>query len=351
MTVWNFIKSIFQPYTLQIRLQFKKLLGFSVLALILIWLTAELILRIIPLFSTLPVLALGRDSNQVEIDIKVQRLETLAKKNKVDCFFLGNSMVEAALEPELFVANIKGMETPLTCFNMGLSAADIGTTARLAQYLSRTYHPKVIFLGTNLIDYAVNNNMPTFPDQWLLYETGHFTWEGFLVDSSMVYRYLITAPKYWDRNYKALYELYNQYISASGFREKLKGKGQEILQGAYIYQGLKSSDFSNLKTITDLKNDNMQVIVVEMPISQDYYPIYISGGEPQYNKQFIVPLSAYLKTQGVPFWRSLPEMDQLVSQDGWYNGNHLNKTGADIFSMWLSGQYSRFILNQATPSG
>jgi hypothetical protein len=345
----NIIKKFLQPYTLQIKPKNILVFCYPVLALILLLLASEILLRLLPVLITPPVLTLGKDSNQIELDIKIQRLETLAKKTNVDCFFIGNSMVEAGFEPEVFVSNIKGMDKPLTCFNLGLSSAKVGTIARLAKYLTLTYHPKVIFYGANLIDYTPLNKQVKFPDPWLLYKTGNFTWEGFLVDSSWIYRYLVTIPKIEDSSYMALLNQTDQLITANGFRDKLIGKGPRSSHAALAFTNLNVADFTTLKTITDLNNKNTHVIVVEMPVSTTHFPEYIPAGETVYNNRFLLPLAGFLKSQGIPFWRSLPEMNTLISSDGWYNGEHLNKNGAEIFSSWLSVQYSRFLEEAGKP--
>jgi hypothetical protein len=97
-------------------------------------------------------------------------------------------------------------------------------------------------------------------------------------------------------------------------------------------------DFLGLEEIVDLDGNDLEVVIVELPVQKDYYKYYVNGSIDSYNNLFIVPLNGIIKERNVPFIPSITNDNLQLNDNCWYDSKHLNYIGAEKFSVWLSGQ-------------
>jgi len=92
---------------------------------------------------------------------------------------------------------------------------------------------------------------------------------------------------------------------------------------------------SHLAAIDELLGFKSQVelAVVEMPIHPTTMAFF-GRGKADYDLAIAETRKRVLQ-HGVPFW-SAAEIQ--IPREGWWNRNHLNRTGAQIFSAWLENR-------------
>ena len=92
-----------------------------------------------------------------------------------------------------------------------------------------------------------------------------------------------------------------------------------------------------LQQTLDLRNSDMQVFVVEMPVPNGYY--YFFGNGKKDHEKFIQSVKALTGKSAVPFWQTEP-LDHIPG-NGWSDYSHMNITGAEVFSTWLGRQVAQ----------
>ncbi len=337
------MRSIFEASTLKIKsISFKTIL-FSLFCLFLILIGYELILRIEGIRSQLPALSIGQIDRYPELDIKLQRLNELSKTETINCFLVGSSMVDAGIDPQILSLELsKSSGTNYHCFNFGLSGAMVETSVTIMEFLAAQYSPDLIIFGTSAIEFdrtfVETRELGQIP--WIQYKLGRFSIEGWLVDHSLLYRSLLSLQKMSSPEFKEDYLWWDQLIDQYGLRvwtnQEMDRSGvDEIL--LYDFE-LNPVDLDQLESIKEFQNQGIKVEFVEMPIYPAHLDFYIEGGETSYDQLFVEPVTRSLQTQGNTLIRSQPIISEIVTEDGWYNKNHLNFSGAELFSAWLGQQ-------------
>jgi hypothetical protein len=96
-----------------------------------------------------------------------------------------------------------------------------------------------------------------------------------------------------------------------------------------------SENVDGLKKIANFSEQGVQVIFFEVPVVFDEYYNYFGNGEDDYDG-FVNAVSSVTDEYGIPFIRT-NELS-TIPEEGWWNENHLNMEGANIFSRWLGEQ-------------
>ncbi len=329
--------------------------GLLLLAVVLA--AAEGIARIPGVQRRLEVASFGHYHYQFEI--KWFQLERYVQAHDgVDVIFLGSSMVNTGVQPEEVNRAWQEAtgEPPLRIFNFGIEGLTIQPNSVVAQLLVESFHPRAIIFGTEIRDYAANNGVKeaeTFlADPWVRYRIGEFTPRGWLAEHSAAVRYFLAYRNWmnWDfaKNHSWVirrtdnltadgYDVENQVV----LRRQLEvdpedPEDAEVLEMFAGFQ-MAQSRLDNLRSLLDLQEEGVQVLVVEMPVTPQFYQFFDDGM--QEKERFVETVSAEVEAAGSVFHPAIPE-DQLPI-NGRSDRVHLSKFGAAVFSRylgeWLAG--------------
>jgi hypothetical protein len=338
---------IFHPYTLKLKYIPYKPFLFTCIFLLLIVGIIEVTVRIKPVKMLLPAPTIGKEIRFPEIDIKFDLLQDRLIEAPIDCFLVGSSMVDAGIDPQILMTELHQSNNGYRCFNFGLSGGLGSTSGVIARFVTQQYAPRLLVFGTSALDYykAPANASGVSEIPWLQYHLGHNSFEGFLVDSFMVYRYFLTDQKMRQQDYLNQYEMWQDWLDKYGFRDWLNSEmAHQGMQEIYLTDfKFDSTEFSGLQEIVALKKKGVEVIVVEMPVHPKFAPYYMEGGVDAYNELFIRPISQYLLEENIPFIQTQTDISEIVAEDGWYNRNHLNSRGAKQFTAWLGKKISDYL--------
>jgi hypothetical protein len=300
-------------------------------------------MRYTNLLVILPPATLDQNINYPEMDIKYQEFELQNKIKNFDCIVLGNSMVDYGISPmEINTYQLQPKIPRPNCYNFALEAMMPETSSIMAKVFINKYGIKNIIIGISAIDFAGKpyetrnvNNIP-----WLKYLTGNPSFEGLLIDQSVVFRYFIALGKYRDlyyqndiNNLRLLINDYGQQVRQNENTVYRVGPNQTVELPDYsLYQ----PDVSALNAFGEMQKKGVKIIVFETPVHPNFLRFYVQNGDEGYEELFIKPIESQLKTENIQFIRSQPNSADIVSQNGWLDYSHLNEKGATQFSRWLA---------------
>lgn len=327
----------------------------------------ELVARSAFVQDRVPFQAYGTNHLQFEVQMGILR-EFVQNEGPPDCLILGNSMSHRSLNPEIMNQHYYELTgNKINCFNFSVVGANVSVTQFIAEILIREYDPKLLILGTSFIDFTERRETRVderfFDNPWLLYKHGEESFKGWLLDNSAAFR-LITFLSYGTNQTTSLETIYNEFASAD---QRITPFGYALFRkvfnvGADVKDNVRNrlledlGDFSlsqwnlgELEKIVALKEDGIEIIVVEMP----YHEALIEFIDPEGNplperlavKTFVSRansrISQISSTYDVIFWSTIG-LD-MIPGDGWSDWNHLNITGGEIFSAWLAEQIAAVI--------
>jgi lysophospholipase L1-like esterase len=96
-----------------------------------------------------------------------------------------------------------------------------------------------------------------------------------------------------------------------------------------------------------MKDQGVQVILVEVPVYPDFLPYYVEGDSVKYFREFREPIQKRVDVYGVPFIYSQEEIGTYLSASRWNDVKHLNIKGADVFSRWFAKRAAEINLTGA----
>jgi hypothetical protein len=335
------MKRLFSFQTLKIRLPFGRTALAALLFLPLYIGLMEAALRLIHVPASLFVPSIDRELNYPEIDIKFSLLESLEREEQVNCFFVGSSMADFALNPALFnrQPEILGVNNP-ACFNMALKAMKPELVGKITPILVDRWRPSLVIVGISPVDFTGGQStVRKFAGSpWIRYHEGEMSTEGWWVENSQVYRYWLSFMKYRDPAYRA--DIRRQLSMIDRYGTQQESQVPRIFEVkrsvAFPDYHVSESDLNGFLRIADLNSPSVRVAVVEMPVHPDFLSYYIPGGEAGYGYQFLRPIQAALEARGVTFIRTQPTIRDVVTPDGWKDELHLNRVGTEQFSRWLA---------------
>lgn len=284
------------------------------------------------------------------------RLETLdrmiARSGPPDCFFVGNSMVHHDINPPLVDDAYKAAaHQPLKCFNFGLRASNALGALRMASYLVRQYHPRLLVYGAGFRDFIDDDHNLDIP--WMRFQDGEWSPEGWLETNSYAYRYAVTyrAVLREGRQGVTMQAVRENLSTAEGFREGKQSADLSVVDRAewkdYIHWSkafaLNPDLLAAFDNLLALQASGTRVIVLEMPFAPGIYDRLPSGM--QTHNTFAAAVSARAARHGVAFWPTLGVV--ALPDDDWSDPFHLDTAGAGVFSKFVG---ERLAAGSAAPA-
>jgi hypothetical protein len=334
--------------TLRLKRPFGKTFGLSIICFALLLLAGEAIARTDQLQALLIPPNMG--TRHYEFGPKLFQLKSIVKKEgAIDCIFLGNSMVNYAIDPEVFASAYKeATGEEIRCFNFAIDAIPASVAGVLAPILVEEFHPKVLIYGTSARDYSVpredEETTVILDTDWIRYRLGNFNIRGLLLQYSYLYRYRYYFPRLSRLNFRDTLRSRAIYrVSESGFipltdegieidnppdpNDQSLKRGFDLL---YDYT-MQVDNLDGLTNIINLNGPDLQIIIVEMPVPDTF--IYFFENRKVDYQLFIDQVNGQAQTGSVPF---LETGDlALIPDNGWADYSHMNPIGARAFSQWL----------------
>jgi hypothetical protein len=282
-------------------------------------------------------------SVNAELDTKLLLLDKYIRENgPVDCFFLGSSQFDEAVNPAVFDEVFRSESgRQMHCFNFSLGTMTASPAGKIAHLLAEKYNPRLLFIGISARDFSDDFGELTRPlvdDPWVRYSLGEFTLSGWLTEYSYAYRELLTIRSALNPDYMVFHDRLSFQLTDSGYL-KLEGSDLSNPKKNFIPKfSMTKEDFGGLDEIAALKSDRLQIVFVEVPVNYSFIPYYIHADPDAYNNLFVEPISAYFSGLNLTFWQTQDLMRELVPDEGWTDVKHFNKIGAEIFSTWLARQ-------------
>ena len=322
-----------QKHTLQLTFPLGQTLALALLILVGMSAALEGIARLPQVDSRVPT-AIG--SGHADFDVKFGQLDYLtAKHGRIDCVFLGSSVVNTGIDPAS-VANVFRQKTgtPITCYNFGINGITAATAAELAALLIERYQPRVLIYGFTLRAFGtyVDTNADRFTaSEWFRYQQGDFTLKGWLIDHSMAFqRYL--AVRRWPR-----YVWQNPIGTRgdpTGFVPYTFAVKEFVPPPFLADYAFSDQQLAGLEQIIGLQ-DQTQLLLLEFPAPPHTRDAFQGG--PDGHRAAMQQIAVLAETGGVPIWLT-SDLD-LIPANGWSGDvEHVNRRGAAIFSQWLGAQ-------------
>jgi hypothetical protein len=320
-----------------------KTLLLTIISAILFFGILEIMVRMHALQAQLTTPPMG--SGHYQLGQKLAYLDSQVQKNgRMDCIVIGSSMVDVGFDPEAFARGyreIKGQD--IRCFNFGIDSSSAASTHAIARIMLEDYHPRLLIIGTDARDYVVPQDaleIAVLMDApWIKYRLGDFSLEGWLMDISYFYRYRQHLNRLLRFNYEGT------LLDASNHNESLLPNGYTTLEmvSAHVNHppDPNNDSYEVEQTLASNKSD-VQILVVEMPVSDGYYYFFGNGKDDQ--RQFVHAICTLAARYQVPFWQT-GSMD-LILDNEWADYGHVNRKGAEHFSSWLGSQVAQAEINR-----
>jgi len=300
--------------------------------------------------------------NHPQIEIQFNLLERFVQEQGApDCLILGSSQAFRSIDPIAFEHTFEAATNqPISCYNFGITGAQIRTTSMVVQLLFKEYPPRLVVVGTSFLDYTELRRQDIderfTQNDWIRYRLGKFSLNGWLSEHSYAWRALTflsyAAPH--GMRYEAARREFKKWdgeIAPNGFATSPKAIDPTVpLQTAAVKNfqrqlgnyHLSEHDLAALEEIiTRSQALGAQVIVVEMAYHQALLELKDAHGQPRMDKDrlqaFIAQVNDRLREiadkHGIPFIELDPTLP--LPKNGWYDLYHLNRIGAEPYSRWL----------------
>lgn len=355
-------------FTLQLRPPFGRTLGLALTILLISWGGLEIFVRQPIVSDQLPGPSVGA---MPYVDLKLARLKLAnATRLPINCFIVGSSMTMSINPVLVSQAYTAQSPTPLlSCFNFGIPGLNAISTAWFVEFLIHEYHPILIIFGTDARDYVpqVRGDFPTREhlfSPWMESRLGRLTWQGWLVDHSLSYQYLLVFCQWlqpdFDQYLAEMYQLSadndgypifalqdsttpitRSSVDLTHFPDPQQSAGELGLFTTLADYEVAPENLNSLSAILDQQRPNTQVVVVQMPTHPTYMGLF-THGDSDYQK-FVAVVSQTVIESGEVWWGI--EVQPAIPSDGWYDRNHLNARGSQAFSIWLGQQLSHSVRN------
>ena len=313
---------------------------------------SEIFFRLEPVQRGLTGPRIGSPHRQFEI--QVASLEKLVKEGEtIDCIFLGNSMVWLGINPLVVNETFReqtGQE--IHCFNFGVSALPASSAGEIASVLVERYHPKLLIYGTFARDYTIPTNAEdayvVTNTPWLKYQNGEINLKGWLYSKSATFQYAGHIRDLLFMNYledvfpQSDEPLYKTYGLDPKFEVRLDVRNSPDFESAdnrdpvkwLGHYKIRQENLDGLQRITQQTNDNVHVIVIEMPFYESALE-FLPNGEQDYDS-YAQQVDEITASTSTPFWRL--DKQPVLTPDDWWDYFHLNIQGTDKFSKWVGNQ-------------
>ncbi len=314
---------------------------YFLLTLLIVIFGAEIVARS-PLGNLLPAPSVGADS--FVFDAKIYALEGQVRRDgKLDCLFIGSSVANTGVDPAIIEAIYKERTgDEIHCFNIGLPAMNVENAIRLSDALIERFAPRVIFYTVLSRDIEDTRYTTETVDQsdWLKYNRGEPSSNGWLVNHSYAWRYYLTW-RYWlvIPNRQKM-EAETGFLSPKGFQP---AQGIRIPYPANLTMSPKrlSEVWSDptreqaLRLFLARQRKGVKIVLIEAPFYRDPSDSpTVEAARQIYETKYLAVLQQIANSNGVPLWRT-DALSAQIPEPHWYDWVHLNSKGAVTFSQWL----------------
>jgi hypothetical protein len=279
-------------------------------------------------------------SNNPGLNIKLVYLDKIKDQTgKINCIFLGSSMVYNGIDPDAFSQeyyNISGRK--VTCFNFGIAYLTGETAGKLAPILINRYQPDLFIFGTSARDYSeeLGGNRDLIDDGWIKLKLGNWNLSGFAKENSLFYREYLSLLSYLNpETWKYIQEVL-EFTTPNGQYKKIAQIATPIEVWTVINEKqLLEKDFRGYQQVLKQGKRNTQMIIVEIPVNKEYLSTYVNHSIDSYNNLFYFRATAMAEEKGIPFISTVSN-NYYIPDDEWADMKHLNVKGAANFSVWLA---------------
>jgi hypothetical protein len=323
-----------------------KSLGATLCCLLAFLVAFEVALQIPGLVRILPIPAPSLESHYPELGVKFQRLFQV---KKVNCLFIGSSMIDAGLDPVIFENGLdKENGRKNTCFNLGYAGMQTEASTAIANTVTYWHPVDLVVFGLSPLDlssiYTKTRSVARMPV--FTYYGGKPSLEGWLFNHLRLPWYFAALPRSSEPAYLSEQVEWDELLTARGIRQtndigKVNIKDQEVTLTDFHINPADMQALEN--TLLNFKSRGIQPIVVEFPVHPVYYPYIIEGGEAEYHKRFIEPVKEFMDQNDILFIQTQDMISSIVTDSDWFNRNHLNITGA--------GKFTNFVLDEIQAAG
>lgn len=324
-------------------------------------LTAELLLRLPAVTNRLPAPEPTLWHAEL-IETKLNYLQTFAAERGIDVLIIGNSTMQAGLDPAIFDA-ARGVESTAVpgSFNASIEGIPPYGSRLFLDIFLRYTQPDVIVYGLTPQD--LNGNSPWAADitdrvrrsPMALAEArrglkGQLL--AFFLDHSALFRYrlvlyrlLLADPSIRQGQYVYFDERGYHPLSASLADISPDRRGHFYNRAGvlnYDTKGLQSDSLRQL--IEQINGAGISLILVNMPLANDYYGNF---DNPQNDYVlYLDTLSAIAQEYDLPLIDLEKENDRFTDEH-FADFNHLNRSGAERLSRILAARYQELMTQPA----
>ncbi len=227
----------------------------------------------------------GIGTSNADLNIKIPLLDNLVKKSGgVDCIFIGSSMTNDDVNPEVFAqtyAELSGRK--VTCFNFAIARLNGEIAGWLSRILVERYHPNLLIYGTSARDYSQElGNRALIEDSWFRYKLGKWNVAGWLKDNSMAFRLYLTFLSDLNPDNREYAIQVRQNTSPYGHFELTKIATSLEGEITIHEKNLQQADFAGVKRLTNLDGTDVRVVVMEIPVHESFLPVYVNDKTEDY---------------------------------------------------------------------
>lgn len=244
---------------------------------------------------------------------------------------LGSSRAEVHIDPKVIK---KG--TGLDCYNLGWSGAESDLLMyRFNEYCKYNPLPKLLVINLDMTTFSTHQVERIIRDEQLPFNLYNF--EAFhFYDKNILY-YLIPGIRYSEKRFLIYQTLlvgiknlqletkrYNGFISSDAPWDdtELMKRLQSAPGNVVVDSSAIKSFCNNLKS---LQKNNVRLMLYYAPEHQSSFPMYK-------NREEILALYQRIAQQlHIPFI-NYAQGEIILHKEYYYNANHLNRIGADMFS-------------------
>lgn len=272
-------------------------------------------------------------------DAKIHALENQVRRDGgLDCLFLGSSVANSDIDPAIVEqAYLEHTGRSIHCYNLGLPAMTIENATAIAEAIITRFHPKVIIypiLSRDIGHISASADHIEKSD-WLKFQRGRQSVNGWLVNYSYAWRYLLTWRYWLAIPNRVKMDAETVHLSPTGF-QPAQGINHPYPENQTMTPELLARIWDDpgharaVENFIALQRKGVKLVIIEGPVYRDPN----ADTWPVYETVYLPPLQNLLEANGIPFWRT-EAISLQIPKPYWFDWLHLNRAGAVPFSQWL----------------
>jgi hypothetical protein len=169
---------------------------------------------------------------------------------------------------------------------------------------------------------------------WTQQNLGNTSLRGWAVNSLYSYRYALFLRYWLNPSNRARFAEAWRDITPEGFTP-LHGYGNtfDLTRAQPDFQISDPSIQNGFNQLLQLKRSGVNLLVVDAPLSPDYYAAYGAN----FVDPYVQSMQQVLGTQDIAFWLTR-DLATSIASNGWYDAQHVNEIGVPVMSTWLGKQ-------------